>query len=332
MSDNIPDFVSDWINLAQPRLGAKPFYCTDDFFAECSRMLEPQAPVFIDGKFDDNGKWMDGWETRRRRNGGYDHAIVQLGLAGIIKGVDIDTTHFTGNYPPAASLDACNSAGDPDDNTDWVNLIASVSLSGDSHHYFEIDEGASFTHIRLNIYPDGGVARLRIYGQVQCDWSEKDPKAVYNLAATEHGARAIAWNNAHFGAAANLLAPGPGVNMGDGWETRRRREPGNDWCIIELGHIGVIEQAIVYTAHFKGNYPDRCSLQAALVEGGTRDSIITQSLFWPELLAPSKLEMDNLHEFTDAIIGIGAVSHVRLNLFPDGGVSRLRLLGKITND
>lgn len=332
MSDNIPDFVSDWINLAQPRLGAKPIYCTDDFFAECSRMLEPQAPVFIDGKFDDNGKWMDGWETRRQRNGGYDHAIVQLGLAGIIKGVDIDTTHFTGNYPPAASLDACNSAGDPDDNTDWVNLIASVSLSGDSHHYFEIDEGASFTHIRLNIYPDGGVARLRIYGQVQCDWSEKDPKAIYNLAATEHGARAIAWNNAHFGAAANLLAPGPGVNMGDGWETRRRREPGNDWCIIELGHIGVIEQAIVDTAHFKGNYPDRCSLQAALVEGGTRDSIITQSMFWPELLAPSKLEMDNLHEFTDAINGIGAVSHVRLNLFPDGGVSRLRLLGKITND
>ncbi|MFB3076859.1 MAG: allantoicase, partial [Lysobacterales bacterium] len=277
-------------------------------------------------------KWMDGWETRRRRNGGYDHAIVQLGLAGIIKGVDIDTTHFTGNYPPAASLDACNRAGDPDDNTDWVNLIPSVSLNGDSHHYFEIDEAASFTHIRLNIYPDGGVARLRIYGQVQCDWSEKDPKAIYDLAATEHGARAIAWNNAHFGAAANLLAPGPGVNMGDGWETRRRREPGNDWCIIELGHVGVIEQAIVDTAHFKGNYPDRCSLQAALVEGGTRDSIISQSMFWPELLAPSKLEMDNLHEFTDAINGIGAVSHVRLNLFPDGGVSRLRLLGKITND
>ena len=115
MNDDIPDFVNNSINLAQQRLGAKPVYCTDDFFAECSRMLEPQAPVFIDGKFDDNGKWMDGWETRRRRNGGNDHAIVQLGLAGTISGVDIDTTHFTGNYPPAASLDACSSEGDPDD-------------------------------------------------------------------------------------------------------------------------------------------------------------------------------------------------------------------------
>jgi allantoicase len=295
-------------------------------------MLEPQAPIFIDGKFDDNGKWMDGWETRRRRDGGYDHAIVQLGLAGVIKGVDIDTTHFTGNYPPAASLDACNSTGDPNDASSWVNLIPSASLSGDSHHYFEIDQSESFTHIRLNIYPDGGVARLRIYGQVQCDWSEKDPKAEYDLAATENGGRAIAWNDAHFGSAANLLAPGRGVNMGDGWETRRRREPGNDWCIIELGHIGVIEQAIVDTAHFKGNYPDRCSLQAALVEGGTRDSIITQSMFWPELLAPSKLEMDDVQEFSDAIQTIGSVSHVRLNLFPDGGVSRLRLFGRITND
>ena len=176
------------------------------------------------------------------------------------------------------------------------------------------------------------MARLRIYGQVQCDWSEKDPKAEYDLAASENGGRAIAWNDAHFGSAANLLAPGRGVNMGDGWETRRRREPGNDWCIIELGHIGVIEQAIVDTAHFKGNYPDRCSLQAALVEGGTRDSIITQSMFWPELLTPSKLEMDDVQEFSDAIQTIGSVSHVRLNLFPDGGVSRLRLLGRITND
>ncbi len=329
MSDNIPEFVSDWINLAQARLGAKPVYCTDDFFAVCSRMLEPQAPVFIDGKFDDNGKWMDGWETRRRRNGGYDFAIVQLGLAGRIKGVDIDTTHFTGNYPPSASLDGCNSSGDPDDKTSWVTLIPSVGLNGNSHHYFEIDEDQSFTHVRLNIYPDGGVARLRIYGQVQCDWEAKDAKVVYDLAAAEHGGRAIAWNDAHFGSAANLLAPGRGENMGDGWETRRRREPGNDWCIIELGHAGIIEQVIVDTAHFKGNYPHRCSLQAALVEAGTTDSIITQSIFWPELLPPSKLEMDNIHEFAETISAIGPVSHVRLNLFPDGGVSRLRLMGKI---
>jgi allantoicase len=330
MTDTQPDFVNDWINLAQQRLGAEIVSCTDDFFAECSRMLEPQDPVFIDGKFDDNGKWMDGWETRRRRNGGYDHAIVKLGLAGIIKGVDIDTTHFTGNFPPAGSLDACQCDGAPNDQTEWVNLIPSVSLKGNSHHYFEVDEAKSFTHIRLNIYPDGGVARLRIYGQVQCDWAQKDKSQTYDLAAVENGARALAWNDAHFGSAANLLAPGRGVNMGDGWETRRRREPGHDWCIIELGHVGMIENITIDTAHFKGNYPDRCSIQAALVEGGTTDSIITQSQFWDELLPSSKLEMDAIHEFSDTIQAIGPISHVRLSIFPDGGVSRVRLFGKLS--
>ncbi len=329
MTDSIPDFVNDCIDLAQPRLGAEIVSCTDDFFAECSRMLQAHDAVFIDGKFDDNGKWMDGWETRRRRNGGYDHAIVKLGLPGVIKGVDIDTSHFTGNFPPAGSLDACYCKGVPDGKTEWVPLIPSVSLQADSHHYFETEEVQAFTHIRLNIFPDGGVARLRVYGQVQCNWQDRDENDTYDFAAVENGARAIAWNDSHYGSPNNLLAPGRGVNMGDGWETRRRREPGHDWCIIELGHSGIIEDIIVDTAHFKGNYPDRCSIQGALVEGGTTDSIITQSQFWPDLLPSSKLEMDAVHEFSDNIQSIGPISHVRLSIFPDGGISRLRLFGKL---
>ena len=292
-------------------------------------MLNPEAPVFIDGKFDDNGKWMDGWETRRRRNGGYDHAIVKLGLAGQIKGIDIDTTHFTGNYPPAASLEACYSDSAPDESADWVTLIDSTGLQGNSHHYFEIPDQRCFNHLRLNIFPDGGIARLRVYGRVVSDAAALDSAQSHNLAAVELGARAIAWNDAHFGAAANLLNPGRGVNMGDGWETRRRREPGNDWCILELGHPGEIESALIDTAHFKGNYPDRCSLQAAMVGGGTVDSIITQSQFWSELLPPQKLEMDAEHEFREQIERLGAVSHVRINIFPDGGLSRVRLIGKL---
>ena len=169
MTENTPEFIEQWINLAQPRLGAEIVSCSDEFFAECSRMLEPQAPVFIDGKFDDNGKWMDGWETRRRRNGGYDNAVVKLGLAGEIKGIDIDTTHFTGNYPPGASLEACHCAGSPGAGADWTTLIPSTSLQGDSHHYFTIDNSSCFTHVRLNLYPDGGVARLRIHGRVVSD-------------------------------------------------------------------------------------------------------------------------------------------------------------------
>ncbi len=329
MTEPTPEFVEQWINLAQPRLGAEIVSCSDDFFAECSRMLEPGAPVFVDGKFDDHGKWMDGWETRRRRNGGYDHAIVKLGLPGEIKGIDIDTSHFTGNYPPAASLEACYSDGDPGADATWVTLIDSTRLDGDRHHYFEISDQRCYSHLRLNIYPDGGIARLRVYGRVVSDLAGLDPAQSYNLAAVELGARAIAWNDAHFGAAANLLNPGRGVNMGDGWETRRRREPGNDWCIVELGHPGRIESALIDTAHFKGNYPDRCSLQAAMVEGGTVDSIVTQSQFWPELLAPQKLEMDAEHEFEAQIQALGPVSHVRINIFPDGGLSRVRLNGKL---
>ena len=323
-----PDFTHQWIDLAQPRLGAEIVSCSDDAFADCSRMLSPDAPVFIDGKFDDFGKWMDGWETKRRRNGGYDNAIVKLGLAGEIKGIDIDTTHFTGNYPPAASLEACYSDGDLT-NANWTTLIPSTSLKGNSHHYFSIDNDDCFNHIRLNIYPDGGIARLRVHGRVVSDMSALDSNVVHNLAAVELGARAIACNDAHFGVVENLLNPGKGINMGDGWETRRRREPGNDWCIVELGHIGTIQEVMLDTAFFKGNYPDRCSIQAARVEQGTAESIITQSQFWEHLLAEQKTEMDCEHVFRDEVRDIGPVSHVRINIFPDGGLSRVRIYGKI---
>ena len=330
MSDNTPDFVHQWIDLAQPRLGAEIVSCSDDFFAECSRMLSPDAPVFIDGKFDGNGKWMDGWETRRRRNGGYDNAIVKLGLAGEIKGIDIDTTHFTGNFPPAGSLEACYSDGNLD-NANWVELIPSTSLKGNSHHYFTIENNECFNHIRLNLYPDGGVARLRIYGRVVSDVGILDKAALHNLAGVELGARAIAWNDAHFGAVENLLNPGKGINMGDGWETRRRREPGNDWCIIELGHVGTVQEIMMDTAFFKGNYPDRCSIQAARVKHGTAESIITQSQFWQELLPQQKFEMDAEHNFADEVLDIGPISHIRINMFPDGGLSRVRIFGNLND-
>ncbi len=329
MSETQPDFINQWIDLAQPRLGAEIVSCSDDFFAECCRMLNPEAPQFIPGKFDDNGKWMDGWETRRRRNGGYDNAIVKLGLPGEIKGIDIDTTHFTGNFPPAASLEACFCTGVADDNSEWQTLIPSTSLQGNSHHYFEIDNASCFNHVRLNIYPDGGVARLRVHGRVVSDVAKLDHAAQHDLASVTLGARGIGWNDAHFGAVANLLNPGKGVNMGDGWETRRRREPGYDWCIIELGHPGRVETVVLDTAFFKGNYPDRCSIQAASVGAGTTDSIITQSQFWDELLPAQKLEMNREHAFTAELADIGSISHVRINIYPDGGLSRVRLLGKI---
>ncbi len=325
------EFVTRYTDLAQPRFGSEVVYATDDFFAEKSRLIDPADPVFIDDKYDDNGKWMDGWESRRKRGEGYDHCIIKLGLPGVIHGVNIDTSHFTGNYPPAASIEACFCEGEPGDDTLWEEIVASVSLGPDSHHLVAVESEKTWSHLRLNIYPDGGVARLRVYGQINCNWDTRDANETVDLAALINGGRGIAANNAHYGHPSNILAPGRGVNMGDGWETRRRREPGNDWAIIELGHPGSVEAVEVDTAHFKGNFPESCILQAAYVTGGTEQSIITQSMFWKTLLPEQKLSMDAIHRFEgEDVADIGPITHVRLNIIPDGGISRLRLFGKIS--
>jgi allantoicase len=322
-----PDFVRRYTNLADPRLGAEAIAASDEFFAPKSRMLAPEDPVFIPGKYDDHGKWMDGWESRRKRGPGNDWCVVRLARPGRIVGVDVDTRHFTGNYPPAASLEACHCAnGDPAPDARWTPLLPAVALRGNSHHYHAVASAETWTHVRVSIYPDGGVARLRVYGRPSGDWAVAG--AQIDLAAAINGAYAVATNNEHFGLASTLLLPGRGVNMGDGWETRRRREPGNDWCIVALAAPGIIERVEVDTAHFKGNYPDACSLQAARMSGGTEQSLVTQSMFWPELLASKKLQADAVHDFSD-LAALGVVTHVRFNIFPDGGVSRLRLFGKV---
>ncbi|MEZ8824562.1 allantoicase [Vibrio amylolyticus] len=317
-----------YTNLADERLGAEALYATDDFFADKSRMLRREAPEWKDDVYDDNGKWMDGWESRRKRGEGYDYCVVKLGLAGTIAGVDIDTTWFTGNFPPSASLDACYSPeGAPSELQEWDEIIASTSLQGDKHHLTEIDSDKVYTHVRLNIYPDGGVARLRVYGRPSVDWDNLSTTQTIDFAAVENGGRALACSDEHYGTKSNILGPGRGENMGDGWETARRRTPGNDWVIVALGHAANISQVIVDTAHFKGNYPDSCSIQAAYVKGGTDDQVETQSLFWRELLPAQKLSAHELHEFNEQVNDLGAVTHVRLNIFPDGGISRLRLFG-----
>jgi allantoicase len=324
-----PAFTRRYTNLADPRLGAEALSCSDDFFAPMARMLSHTTAVFIPDKYDEHGKWMDGWESRRKRTTGYDWCVVKLARTGTLEGVDIDTSNFTGNFPPAASLEACHSEGIPDADTEWTEIVPSTSLKGNSHHYIEVKSPRAFTHVRLNIYPDGGVARLRIYGSPKADWAASAKGSLVNLAAIENGAYVIGANDQHFGLASNLLMPGRGENMGDGWETRRRREPGNDWCIIALAHPGTVKKIVVDTAFFKGNYPDRCSLQAANIAHGTDSSTITQSMFWPELLPSQKLEMSREHTYESEVADLGVVTHVRLNIFPDGGVSRLRLLGVI---
>lgn len=333
---NLPEWASRSVDLASTRLGAQALYASDDFFGEVVRMLNPEPAQFVPGKFDVNGKWMDGWESRRKRVAGHDWALVKLGVKGVIRGFDVDTSHFTGNYPPAVSIEATVSDSDDVDAlkaATWTEILPPSALGPNSHHLLESTSDAVWTHLRVNMYPDGGIARLRVYGRPVGGLENALAGALVDLLAMENGGRAVSWNDASFGsAAAALLLPGRGVNMGDGWETRRRREPGNDWCVLELGAPGIIEKIEVDTAFFKGNFPDRCSIQAARVSAGTDRSITTQSLFWDTLLPEQKLTADAIHTFSEQITALGPITHVRFNIFPDGGVSRLRLWGKVVRN
>lgn len=323
----LPTSLHSLTNLADSRIGAQIVECSDDFFAEAKRMLQFEAPIFVEDKFDDHGKWMDGWETRRKRHAGYDWCIVKLGVAGKIKAIDIDTTFFTGNYPASASLEGCYA---PNGNTQealWQPLLGNSILGPSQHHIFDVQNDAIFTHIRLNIFPDGGVARLRVYGDVQIQITDTDQ--TLDLLALQNGGRVIAYSDAHFGHPRNLINPGRGVNMGDGWETKRRRAPGFDWCLLALGQAGKIEKIEIDTAHFKGNYPAQVSIQAIYIEDATDPQLIPQSMFWPFLLEVQDMQMDHIHSYLNEVLAHEKVSHIRVNMIPDGGISRVRLWGKV---
>ncbi|MBU1374993.1 MAG: allantoicase [Alphaproteobacteria bacterium] len=324
------DLRRQFVDLAQPRLGSEVVFATDDFFAEKSRLIDPAPPVFIPGKYDDNGKWMDGWESRRKRIPGHDWCVIRLGVPGIVAGFEIDTSHFTGNYPPGAEIEVCVSAEtNPGDDAAWAKVTARLDLKGDDRIWVPLEHATPATHVRLHIYPDGGVARLRVWGRVDPDWSTVAADQVVDLLALAWGGRGIIANDEHYGAVGNLTAPGRGVNMGDGWETRRRREPGHDWSVLELGAFGKIEEVVVDTAHFKGNYPDRCSIQASARAHGSPIEIAAQAESWPVLLPEVKLQADTVHTFKAELAQIGPIRFVRLNIYPDGGVSRLRLMGTV---
>ena len=326
----LPPFAVGAVNLASPRLGAEVIYATDDFFADKTRLLSVDEPIFIADKYDEHGKWMDGWESKRRRVPGNDHCIIRLGAKGVITGVDINTRFFTGNHPPQGSLEGSLSDVDPNEKTEWTEILPVSDLNPDSHNFFKIPAEVPYNYLRFNIFPDGGVARLRVYGNPVSEWKHQDKNGLQELSAVINGGNIVGFNDAHYGDPWVILAPGRGVNMGDGWETRRRREPGNDWIVVSLGAPGIVKRIEVDTAHFKGNYPDRCSVQAALIENPDNETILTNDCNWTELMGEKKLEMDHIQNFDGTEINdLGTISHVRLNIYPDGGVSRFRLFGKL---
>ena len=247
-------FTNGLIDLAQPRLGSKVIFKTDDFFASAKRIIDPLPPVFKDGLFDRNGKWMDGWESRRKRTAGHDYLIIKLGKPGTIHKVDVDTSHFNGNQPSMISIESCHSNSNDIKNFKWKTLVGKKKTKANSQHIFKTSSKSVFTHIKLNIFPDGGVARLRLYGSISKKNNNSGKKTI-NLASLLDGASVIACNNEHFGKAENILAPGKAKNMGDGWETRRRRDKGFDWLILNSIDGEKIDKIEISTHHFKGNYP-----------------------------------------------------------------------------
>ena len=323
--------ITELIDLASERLGGAVLFTNDEFFAPKEKLLKASAPVFIEGKYTDRGKWMDGWETRRRHAEGLDWCIIRLGLPGIVRGVVVDTSHFKGNFPEVCSMEACAIEGVPSseqllsESLPWIEILPQANLAGDSLNQFAVDNPQCWTHLRFKIYPDGGVARLRVYGDVLPDWNRlKRIGGEIDLAAVENGGLVLSCSDMFFGHRHNLIMPGQAVNMSDGWETQRRRGPGHDWTIVRLGTSGRIRRLEVDTTHFKGNFPESCSVESCNAAGAPLETLQDPAFVWKPVLARTKLQAHTRHWF-DEVRDAGPASHVRFNIFPDGGVSRLRV-------
>jgi allantoicase len=303
-----------WPDLAGRALGGSVIYANDELFAERENLIKPEDPAFQPHTFGHKGQIMDGWETRRRREAGFDNAIIRLGGGGVVRRVVVDTSYFTGNYPPEISVEACGAEGYPSPGelaaAQWTTLVPRSAVAGDARNAFEVEAGRRATHVRLNIFPDGGVARLRVYGE-----PVPDPRllpATIDLAGLENGAVVTGCSNMFYSSPANLLRPGQARVMGDGWETSRRRDQANDWVAVRLACAGFAEVAELDTSHFVGNAPGWATLRG---DGS-------------DLVPRTALQPDTRHRF--GVPGSPVAEEVRLDIYPDGGMARLRVFGRPT--
>jgi allantoicase len=333
----MPDFT-DLIDLASERLGGAVLAANDEFFAPKEALIKATKPEWREGAYTERGKWMDGWETRRRRSPGEDWAIIRLGAPGTVRGVVIDTSYFTGNFPESASIDACEVEGTPpasmftDGGVTWTPLLARTPLAGDTQNRFAVERSPQrVTHLRLTIHPDGGVARLRIHGDVVPADEQLAAGELLDLAAMENGGYVVECSDMWYGHRQNLILPGRSTHMGDGWETKRRRGPGHEWTIVRLGRRGMIERIELDTDHFKGNAPgaamlECCDVGALSARGDEPFDAKRQQ--WRPLVGNTPLQPHTRHRFVREVER-QPCTHVRLNIYPDGGVARLRLFGRL---
>jgi allantoicase len=325
----VTDF-KELVDLAAERLGGAVLWANDEFFAPKERLLRPEAPVFLEHEYTDRGKWMDGWETRRRRTPGHDACLVRLGLPGLVRGVVVDTRFFRGNYPAECRIEGCLLRGDAGvdellgETTAWFDVLERRPLVGDAVNEFDVQCPVAVSHLRFSIYPDGGVARLRVHGEALPDWRALGGAArEQDLASLAMGARVLTCSDMFFGPMHNLILPGRSTHMGDGWETRRRRGPGHDWIEVELAAPGEVARVVIETTHFKGNAPDACAIEARDATSKTPDQ-------WRELLPRTKLHPHTDHVFVEELCSVGCCTHLKLRVYPDGGVARMRVYGALT--
>jgi allantoicase len=312
-------------DLASRWLGGTVVAASDESFGEKENLLNPEPAAFEPGRYGPRGEIVDGWETRRRRSPGHDWVIIRLGAPGVITSVDVDTSFFTGNFPQAVSLQACGCEGYPGPGeltgpaTGWEQIVPPTALTGDTHNILPVTDPRRFTHLRLAADPDGGIARLRVLGQVVPDPRGLEDLTI-DLAGQEYGAAVVAASDDFYTSAAHLNRPGRARTMGEGWETRRRRDGGHDHVLFRLAFRGVVRRIVIDTAHFRYNASAAVALRGCAQDLGDPQE-------WPPLLGRTALQPDTRHEFTSQYAG--PVSVVRLDAFPDGGLSRVRLIGSI---
>ncbi|MFR9732244.1 allantoicase [Saccharopolyspora sp. MS10] len=315
-------------DLASRAVGGAVVHANDELFAERENLIKPSAPEYRPHTFGHKGQVYDGWETRRRREPGVDFALIRLGLPGIVRRLVVDTAFFKGNYPPRVSVQAAAVDGYPSPAellaAEWTELLAPAEVEGDAENAFDVDAPLHSTHLRLCMHPDGGIARLRARGEPVADprWARGE----FDLAALEHGGRITGCSNMFYSSPANLLAPDRAAVMGEGWETARRRDDGNDWVEIGLAAPGELAHVELDTSHFVGNAPGWATLSGVDERGADP----ADPAAWRELLPRTRLQPDTRHRFR--VAPTGELTRVRLDVHPDGGMARLRLHGTPTDE
>ena len=313
-------------DLASRALAAGVIAANDELFALRENLINPWEPAFDPSDFGHKGKVYDGWETRRRREPGHDWAIVRLGTPGVVRGVVVDTAWFKGNYPPFISVEAVNVEGYPpvDEllDAEWTPLVPRSDCRGDAKNYYAVDDERCWTHVRLCIHPDGGVARFRVHGEAMVD--PQFLGGTVDLVAAENGGRLVSTSDAFYSTPAQIILPGRARNMGEGWENARRRGEGNDFAVFALGVPGMIRHLEVDTSYFVGNAPGW--VRVSVADARTHD--LADDASWAPILEKRPVLADTRHRFT-AERQVEA-THARLDVYPDGGLSRLRLWGELS--